>query len=140
MTDDKENQTSANFVTYFIRWEEQLQEIVTLSDLTSSTAFDRLRSMHELTDRIQSTCYGRRFFISKHGLIGLCPKYSAQHDVICMAPGVATPFLLREDSTQKTLEGEAAGRYLLIGSCYVRGLMEREGILTDLKTEHLSIV
>jgi hypothetical protein len=140
LTNSKKDQTSPKFVTYFTQWEQDLREIVTSSDLTSPATFNRLRSMHEGMDRIQSICYSKRFFISRSGFIGLCPRYIAQNDVICIAPGVTSPFLLRQKPKQNTPDGEASDTYLLVGSCYVHGLMEREAVFTDITTEHLIIV
>tara|TARA_R110002003_G_scaffold143_14_gene13289 strand:- start:8941 stop:11418 length:2478 start_codon:yes stop_codon:yes gene_type:complete len=140
LTDSKKDETSPKFVTYFTQWEQDLREIVTSSDLTSPAIFNRLRSMHEGIDRIQSICYGKRFFISRNGFIGLCPRYTTQNDVICIAPGVTSPFLLRQKSKQNAPGEEVVGTYLLVGSCHVHGLMEREAALTDIETEHLIIV
>ncbi|KAN0088998.1 HET domain containing protein [Hyaloscypha variabilis] len=67
----------------------------------------------------QKAAYGRRFFTTKNGYMGLSPYSSRIGDSIVILLGGRTPFILRR--TRK-------GGYRFIGECYVHGMMNGEGL------------
>jgi hypothetical protein len=68
-------------------------------------------------------CGGRRFFTTVEGYIGLGPAEIQPGDAICILLGLDYPIALRPVYN---------GQYLVIGCCYVHGLMDGEGILGSL--------
>ena len=58
----------------------------------------------------------RRFMVTKSGYIGLVPQLTEVGDIICALFGCDTPLVLRPINDH----------YILIGECYVHGLMDGE--------------
>jgi hypothetical protein len=58
----------------------------------------------------------RRFMVTKSGYMGLVPILTEVGDVICVLFGCDTPLVLRPVNDY----------YILIGECYVYGLMDGE--------------
>jgi hypothetical protein len=61
---------------------------------------------------------GRKFFISESGYMGIRPLALQEDDRICILLGCNIPMLIRK-------EGDY---YLLVGECFVWGLMDGEGL------------
>lgn len=68
----------------------------------------------------------RRFFITKHGRIGLTPLHAQKGDLVCLLLGGEVPLLLRE----------AVVGHTFVGECYVHGLMDGEGLVEARKRAH----
>ena len=66
---------------------------------------------------------GRRFCATVAGRLGLVPSSAAAGDIVCVLYGGRVPFLLRP-----RLEGSG---YVLVGECYVHGLMDGEGVVME---------
>lgn len=66
---------------------------------------------------------GRRFCITEGGRLSLVPSGAEKGDVVCVLKGASVPFMLRrcEDET-----GEEEPTYVLVGDCYVDGIMRGE--------------
>ncbi|GAB7349496.1 hypothetical protein MBLNU459_g0206t2 [Dothideomycetes sp. NU459] len=62
-----------------------------------------------------------RFFVTDSGLMGMGPATMEQTDVVVVLFGGNSPFVLRRDR-------EAKGGYLLVGTCYIYGIMKGEFI------------
>ncbi|KAL9109906.1 MAG: hypothetical protein Q9227_005429 [Pyrenula ochraceoflavens] len=62
------------------------------------------------TNDMASACYGRKFFITEQGSMGLAPPQAQNGDSIVFFPGGLYPFVLR---------GREDGTYTVIGDCYV---------------------
>lgn len=77
--------------------------------------------------------YAYRFFTTRDGYLGLCPKYSELDDVICVLAGNGLPIVLRKKGTH----------YLHVGTCFILGFMDGEAaeLLQDgeLKMERFEI-
>jgi hypothetical protein len=73
---------------------------------------------------IEALGLGRRFCLSSAGRLGQVPGDSKFGDEICIFPGMKTPFVVRKDLGNK-------GRYLLIGDCYIDGLMYGDALRPD---------
>jgi hypothetical protein len=67
----------------------------------------------------QQAAYGRRFFTTKNGYMGLGPSLVRLSDKIVILLGGKTPFILRK--VEK-------GGYRFIGECYVHGMMTGNGL------------
>ncbi|TVY14775.1 Heterokaryon incompatibility protein 6, OR allele [Lachnellula arida] len=67
---------------------------------------------------IHRTISSRAFFISTSGYMGVGPKAPEEGDMICVIPGCNVPLLIRE-------EGD---HHLLVGECFVWGLMDGEAL------------
>lgn len=72
--------------------------------------------LHELM--LKSLAFERSYFASKLGYLGWVPCHAQEGDQICAFYGSRYPFVIRP-----CVEG-----FLLIGACYMQGLMEGEGI------------
>jgi hypothetical protein len=68
-------------------------------------------------------CEGRRFFITQGGFFGIGPAVLEQGDVICVLLGHDVPVILREKAG-----GHVEGGHVLLGDCYVHGIMCGETI------------
>ncbi len=69
---------------------------------------------YEFGDCFMTCSFGRCFFITCAGYIGWAPKDAQEGDRLCLFSGSDIPYLIRP----KGNEG-----FLLIGACYVHGLM-----------------
>ena len=63
---------------------------------------------------------GRRLCITQTGYVAWAPRDVAEGDEICHFSGNGLPFVIRRNINQ---EGEDLGSYMLLGSCYLHGLM-----------------
>ncbi|KAI0120263.1 heterokaryon incompatibility protein-domain-containing protein [Hypoxylon sp. NC0597] len=66
-------------------------------------------------------CVGRKFFVTKRGFIGIGPASLKPDDLVVVILGVPVPFLVRKTESQN---------YILIGECYVDGIMDGELVQT----------
>lgn len=68
--------------------------------------------------------YGRSFFITKKGCMGLAPSLTSMGDKVVILPRGRTPY---------TLHKKKSGVYRFVGEAYVRGIMAGE-LVTGLGT------
>jgi hypothetical protein len=66
-----------------------------------------------------------RLFITHRGYLGLGRPGILADDIICIIYGAATPFIIRRD----LLNDDGDPQYLLVGECYIHGLMNGEGLM-----------
>jgi hypothetical protein len=69
----------------------------------------------------------RLVFFTENGMPGLGPQLMQASDLVCLLYGAITPFLIRKTETE--------GEYLLVGECYVHGLMDGEGMAMGEETK-----
>jgi hypothetical protein len=69
---------------------------------------------------------GRRFCVTENGRVGLVPSGVAKGDKICSIRGARVPFVIRE--VVGIRDGETV--FVLVGDCYVDGLMTGDGVGT----------
>lgn len=87
-------------------------------------SFDVLRQLEEggISSRYQllmrDRCHMRRSFITEGGRIGIGPSSMKKGDTVVVLFGGGTPYVLRSWK----------GKWLLLGDCYVTGLMQGESI------------
>ena len=67
------------------------------------------------------TCQGRRFFTTLGGYMGIGPPGMRIDDLICVFLGGAVPWIVRQEG----------GEYVLVGECYVHGIMDGEFMKTE---------
>ncbi len=67
-------------------------------------------------DAVEDVTYGRLFFISVNGYMGVAPPSTRPGDLICVLLGGIAPYVLRRDGKR---------HYRLIGECYLHGQMHR---------------
>jgi hypothetical protein len=109
------------------------------SDLntTREAVLDILRSKQEplkwfpasIADYLTMVDYysaGRSIFTTQEGYIGLAPLAAQEGDQVCVILGCNSPLLLREVTE---------GQYLVLGECYVHGLMNAEAIFGSLPSD-----
>ena len=63
-------------------------------------------------------------------MIGFGPRGLREDDAVCVALGVSTPLLLRENAQSQTANTNSTGekKWNLVGCCYVHGLIYGEGL------------
>lgn len=73
-------------------------------------------------------CSGRRFYLSKKGYMGLAPAQTREDDLISIFLGLSSPVIIRREDDDC---------YIIIGECYVQGIMNGEAMkdLEDGKLE-----
>ncbi len=74
-----------------------------------------------------ATSVNRTFFISSKGYMGMGPVAMKDGDVICVVLGCNVPLVLRKE----------ANYFLLVGECFVWGLMDGEA-MRDKKLRHMA--
>jgi hypothetical protein len=117
-----------NFATYFEfdrlvlsceDWDEVYEEAA-----KTIPAGDRVK--HRLFNESLSHVAQKLLFTTANGYAGLGPRGVKKGDKICLILGAGTPFIIREkEPVGKTGNGDM---FLLVGECYIHGLMEGEGI------------
>jgi hypothetical protein len=68
---------------------------------------------------IEASLQFRTLFVTQTGYIGLGPTTMEPNDVVCVVLGCSVPVVLRM---------EAPNRHVLIGECYMHGIMNGEGL------------
>ncbi|PMD49009.1 hypothetical protein L207DRAFT_477718 [Hyaloscypha variabilis F] len=78
----------------------------------------------DFLQRVQSIIWNRKLLVSKENRwLGLAPTAAEEGDVICVLYGCSVPVLLRP-----VKEEERVVAWLLVGECYVHGIMDGEAI------------
>lgn len=104
---------------YCLQWADTIllgsaSNVVDASDLPQkSKKFKDSASVEEFTR-------SRSFMATTRGYIGLIPEHAQTGDVICVLLGGPTPYVLRPVDD---------GNYILVGECYVYGLMNGEALV-----------
>ena len=82
---------------------------------------ERMRAM-KFMELHHQAAYGRCFFTSKQGYMGLGPQLASYGCVIVVLLGGRTPYILRRDGKH---------HYRFVGECFVHGLMNGEASSHD---------
>ena len=75
-----------------------------------------------------AACLGRKLFITNSGFIGIGPSSMESGDLIVIILGLNVPLVLRK------VDGRETPHYLLLGECYVQGIMDGELIQRQLNS------
>ncbi|KAI0890668.1 heterokaryon incompatibility protein-domain-containing protein [Annulohypoxylon maeteangense] len=98
--------------TEFSKWYECIKECQ-----ISKTGAKRSKLWDDASKRysraMEQTCYGRKFFITDKGSMGLAPPLTREGDDIVFFPGGKYPFILRARDN---------GTYELVGDCFLYDL------------------
>jgi hypothetical protein len=73
----------------------------------------------------------RRFCITNSGALACVPKATRHGDIICVLFGGEVPYVLRPTGT---------GRFLVVGECYVHGIMKGESLSHDTEIREFQLV
>lgn len=73
----------------------------------------------------------RRFCKTKNGRLGFVPKEAREGDVICVLYGGEVPYVLRPWKS---------GYFLVVGECYVDGIMHGEGLSEDALSKEFKLL
>lgn len=87
-----------------------------------SSASDDEKSISEYWDNLRATARYRAVFHTGTGLIGLGPRCARPGDVVAILYGARLPMVMRP------LPGLPEGRYSLLGTSYVCGIMDGEAV------------
>lgn len=105
--------------------------------IRSSNPLEDGAPCHPFTDEAQGTkwlknldnlLYGCRAFKTDNGFYGLAPYQAFDGDLMCCLAGCVTPVLLRR---VPKFVLDPANWYMLVGECFVHGLMNGEGLASD---------
>lgn len=77
------------------------------------------------------TCISRRLFLTSSGFMGIGPPWMREGDRIAVAFGLIMPVVLRPSQAD-------ANTYILIGPCYVQGIMDGE-VVTAFESKPVSV-
>lgn len=85
--------------------------------------------------RMGDALVGWKFGFLRSGYIGMVPLPAQTGDIVAILAGARVPFVLRR------APGSDPNRYLLVGECYIQGIMLGEALVTkDLNFEDLYLV
>ncbi|KAL8667151.1 MAG: hypothetical protein Q9168_007323 [Polycauliona sp. 1 TL-2023] len=90
------------------------------------TLSDDFKSNEEFLSKVYLRAVESTFIITKEGYIGLAPKTVQAGDKVCIVLGCPSLLILRPG---------VSGRYTVVGSCYVQGLMDGSLLLGALAPE-----
>lgn len=74
-------------------------------------------------------CERRRLFLTLNGLLGIGPDTVREGDVVAVLSGGEVPFILRPTNNRASAV-DGIDRYLLVGECFIEGLMNGEAVHT----------
>ncbi|KAL9018203.1 MAG: hypothetical protein Q9185_004476 [Variospora sp. 1 TL-2023] len=103
---------------------EVMTRFLKLLDLTEKVSEDFLWDCSIFLDLFYNNVVGRAFILTqKEGLIGMAPEACRENDCIVVLLGCQSPMVLRPTDD---------GSFLVVGECYVQGLMDGEALLGPL--------
>lgn len=123
-TDDVFNYYFDEYQKYVKAWEDAEHPGRKLSQRLARYE-NRCRSFYSAAE----PCIGRKFFLTKSGHMGLGPSRMQTGDFVAILFGSPMPFLLRPDG--KSSKSTERNKYLLVGYCYVDGMMKGEMMERD---------
>lgn len=88
-------------------------------EVDDGSAYDKSNVAHATRDR--------RLVFTSNGYIGLAPTEAETGDMVCVLFGGETPFILRPMDEH----------WLLIGDCYIHGIMDGEAVADAEKKEKI---
>jgi hypothetical protein len=62
--------------------------------------------------------FGQAFAVTEEKYVGIVPAKAKAGDYVCIILGCDVPFIVREDY----------GKYVLVGECYIHGIMDGEAM------------
>ncbi|KAL8987174.1 MAG: hypothetical protein Q9177_003592 [Variospora cf. flavescens] len=109
---------------YRLDFTEVMTRFPKLLDLTEEVSEDFLWECSRFLSRFYYTVVGRAFILTqKEGLIGMAPEACRENDCIVVLLGCQSPIVLRPTDD---------GSFIVVGECYIQGLMDGEALLGPL--------
>jgi hypothetical protein len=87
---------------------------------------------YEISEQIFTASCGCCLFVTENGMVGTGLPGMMAGDVSCILFGGSVPYFLRP--------AEIEGQYLLVGECYVEGLMAGEAMGMGLQEQKFTLV
>ncbi|KAL5314438.1 hypothetical protein ACEPPN_017078 [Leptodophora sp. 'Broadleaf-Isolate-01'] len=122
---------------YKTLWElcmERDSNTIDPGNMPEEEAEDLERNMELFNHRIVAFCYGRKFFITRGGYMGMGPFGMEREDMVYLVEGATVPLILRGvervfvgDGHQFPFQVQSENEFLFIGDAYVHGIMDGEG-------------
>ncbi|KAL8770345.1 MAG: hypothetical protein Q9209_003981 [Squamulea sp. 1 TL-2023] len=104
--------------------QETMARFIKLADETTRISSQCLADSARFLEYVRYQAEGRALIITDNGrFVGLAPKACRENDCIAVLLGCQSPLVLRKTE---------AGNYLVVGECYVHGLMTGEAFLGPL--------
>ncbi|KAL8788723.1 MAG: hypothetical protein Q9213_001537 [Squamulea squamosa] len=108
-----------------LRYQEALDQLRVLADPMTEPIADLLKICAKFLYAFYDNTLGRSFIVTEEGSVGLAPKTVRDGDHIAVFFGCPSPIVLRPNGD---------GEYLVVGECYVHGLMTGETFLGPLSS------
>lgn len=126
----------ADFAAYWARSDPSFSRLIkssptSLAESTEIIELARSGDADQFAVVAGKACHERKFFLSKSGRVGLCPRGARNGDRVVILYGGSVPYVLRQ------LENEA---WTFVGECYVDGLMFGEAEEIRKTNEILEVV
>ncbi|KAK8037330.1 hypothetical protein PG991_000676 [Apiospora marii] len=97
------------------------------TDTTSSISPQEIAQYEHFETLISRMWRGRALFLTEDGFVGLGPVWASPGDSLFFPWGSRFPVLIRPaNTTSRLIEEEAKQQWLVVGPCYVSGLMSGE--------------
>ncbi|KAL9012302.1 MAG: hypothetical protein Q9173_002923 [Seirophora scorigena] len=111
---------------------QTMTRFLRLADSTEEVSYDFLWECSFFLNKFYECAVGRAFIVTHNeGLIGLAPEACRENDCIVILLGCQSPMVLRPTDD---------GSFLVVGECYVEGLMEGEALLGPLPSNWRRVV
>ena len=99
-----------------------------ITDEEASSPEEALELFHKFQRRVDHMLFRRSAFRTVNGWIGLAPDHVKEGDVVVLLSGGDVPFVLRRVDDE---------RFVLVGECYVEGVMYGEAIDRQVKDKSI---
>lgn len=134
-TDNLARKANDDYGSAFLSWYRwlyraqglEIPEYLREQQLNQTEEDTRATFFHTAVMRV---CYGRRYFLTTGGYMGIGPTAMKVGDVVCVARGASVPLILRE---RRTFVGDGVIQAFnahyerrLVGEAYVHGIMDGE--------------
>jgi hypothetical protein len=134
-SDNNANKASDGYLAASLSWYRWIHRIKSLEiseDLLPQASQEedmaRVTLFHSAVMRV---CYGRRYFLTKNGYMGIGSSHMKTGDLVCIARGASVPLILNEK--RKFVGGyDLEPLYIckerrFVGESYIHGLLDGEG-------------
>jgi hypothetical protein len=110
---------ATNLIEAYHNMKKYLQYRTTSVDRMPGTDDEIVRSM-EFVTAVVAACYGRRYFATENGRVGLGPEDIMPGDLVCIFFSGPVPYILRPS--------QHTSNCMFLGESYVHGLMNSEAL------------
>lgn len=108
----------------YLDFQETIAQFLELTDKTIKVSSKTLESSAAYEKVVRQQARGRALIITDNGRsVGLAPQECRENDYVVVLLGCQSPLILRQIEN---------GRHIIVGECYVQGLMNGEALLGPL--------